>query len=146
MFPYLGLDLWGGIELGERVKNRREQDCGGGGWRGFILVRGHGSSCALEALRCRDVKDSYRTVCFALQGLESSGRERRRREGHEVSESVADIVVDRDCGAGRKMAGDCTVSRCRFAINTLEMQRQRVAHGLAHMTREQYTTTEREVI
>jgi len=36
--------------------------------------------------------------------------ERRRREGHEVNESVADVAVNGDCDAERKMAGDCTVS------------------------------------
>jgi len=34
--------------------------------------------------------------------------ERRRREGHEVDESVADIAGDGDCDAERKTAGDCS--------------------------------------
>jgi len=77
-------------------------------------------------------------------GIVEWQEERRRREGHEVNESVADVAVDEDSDAGRKTAGDCTVSRCRFPIpfhrslsqtHTLEVPRQRVAHGLAHMTR-----------
>jgi len=37
--------------------------------------------------------------------------ERRRREGHEVNESVADVAADGDCDAGRKTAGDCSLSQ-----------------------------------
>ena len=29
--------MWGDVELTERVKNRREQDCGGGGVEGFYI-------------------------------------------------------------------------------------------------------------
>jgi len=48
-------------------------------------------------------------LCSTRAGVAlSSGRERRRREGHEVNESVADIADDGDCDAGRKTAGDCS--------------------------------------
>jgi len=62
---------------------------------------------------CDVVMSRVRTAQCALLYKGWSG-ERRRREGHEVNESVADVAVDGDCDAGRKTAGDCTVSRCRF--------------------------------
>jgi len=105
--------MWGDIELGERVKNRREQDCGGGGWRGFILVRGHGSSCVLEALRwlrCQGLVPQCALLYKGWSGIVEWQGQRRRREGHEVNESVAEAVADRDCDTRRKMAGDCTIS------------------------------------
>jgi len=36
-----------------------------------------------------------------------------------VNESVANIVVDGDCGVGRKMADGCITSRSAIDINTL---------------------------
>ena len=71
---------------------------------------------------CDVAMSRTRTAQYVLlykgwRGIVELQGDRRRQDGHEVNESVADIVVDGDCDAERKMAGDCTVSRCRFPIS-----------------------------
>ena len=84
-----------------------------GRWRlcDVVMSRAHTSQCAL--------------LYKGWSGIVERQGERRRREGHEVNESVADIAVDGDCDAERKMAGDCTVSRFPISlgqIHTLEVK------------------------
>jgi len=90
-----------------------------GGWRGFKLVRGHGSSCTLEALQCCDVKGSYRSMlCSTRAGVAlSSGRERDDDGKGTKSMRVSPTLLLTETNAGRKTSGDCTVSRCRFPIS-----------------------------
>ena len=82
-------------------------------WRlcDVVMSRAHTSQCAL--------------LYKGWSGIVERQGERRRREGHEVNESVADIAVDGDCDAERKTAGDCTVSRFPISlgqIHTLEVK------------------------
>ena len=62
---------------------------------------------------CNVVMSRARTAQCALlykgwSGIVERQGERRRREGHEVNESVANIAGDGDCDAERKTAGDCS--------------------------------------
>jgi len=51
---------------------------------------------------CDVAMSKARTAQCALLYKGWSG-ERRRREGHEVKQSVADVAVDGDCNVWRKM-------------------------------------------
>jgi len=110
----------GDIELKKRVKNRKEEDCGGEDERQGDRRDRSSRSCALEALGCKGhvAMPHFARAAVALlsEGRGCDGADDKGvRMVDKVDEGIADIGFDGDCEPRRReqLACDYAATGCR---------------------------------